>query len=429
MSGSFLIGAMTSVLLMSSCTAGPDQESAESTSQAPRPGTATIAVTGVSPIPTTGATESVSGPSSTPTTQPGVLTGPGIDDTTITLGSLVDPEADRGFQQGLALWAGSINNSGGICGRGIQISTGTSADLAQSYRDLGASVLGFATSAATQAQADTLSELMTADQMPALTFGGASTDLRQVSPVIIGPTDDILAIDSLDYLITTGTVATGDSIGVLLDTSRVAQDALKGLRWRADLEGIELQTTTDPLTAAADFAVLPAAFALVEPSVAAGLAHELPLTTVVLTTESGYRADLVSPADARHLRVVLATPAYGSDHPGAVAVAAAFSAAGMIDPGPLLFAGYAVGATWQRLLAQACDQGNLTREAMIAGLSTIGPASVDGMFGGSDPGQVVGSYLPASRSASIAQADPAAPTGLTPLTGLFTAEGINDYVP
>lgn len=66
---------------------------------------------------------------------------------------------------------------------------------------------------------------------------------------------------------------------------------------------------------------------------------------------------------------------------------------------------------------------------MIAALSTIGPASVDGMFGGSDPGQVVGSNLPASRSASIAQADPDAPTGLTPITGLFTAPGINDYVP
>lgn len=425
---SFLIGAVTSVLLVTSCTAGPDQQSADSTSEG-APGTTTIPVTGISLLPTAGAPESPSSSSPTPTTQPGVLTGPGIDDTTITLGSLVDPEADRGFQQGLALWAGSINNTGGVCGRGIQISTGTSADLARSYRDLGASVLGFATSAATEAQADSLAGLMTADQMPALTFGGTSTDLRQVSPVIIGPTDDILAIDALNYLITSGTVTTGDSVGVLLNTSRAAQDALKGLRWRADLEGIALETTTDPDIAAADFAVLPAALALVDPAVAAGLAHELPLTTVVLTTESGYRADLVNPADARHLRVVLATPAYGSDHPGAVAVAAAFSAAGMVDPGPLLFAGYAVGATWQRLLAKACDEGNLTRDAVIAALSTIGPASVDGMFGGSDPGQVVGSNLPASRSASIAQADPDAPTGLTPITGLFTAPGINDYVP
>lgn len=353
---SFLIGAVTSVLLVTSCTAGPDQQSADSTSEG-APGTTTIPVTGISLLPTAGATESPSSSSPTPTTQPGVLTGPGIDDTTITLGSLVDPEADRGFQQGLALWAGSINNTGGVCGRGIQISTGTSADLARSYRDLGASVLGFATSAATEAQADSLAGLMTADQMPALTFGGTSTDLRQVSPVIIGPTDDILAIDALNYLITSGTVTTGDSVGVLLNTSRAAQDALKGLRWRADLEGIALETTTDPDIAAADFAVLPAALALVDPAVAAGLAHELPLTTVVLTTESGYRADLVNPADARHLRVVLATPAYGSDHPGAVAVAAAFSAAGMVDPGPLLFAGYAVGATWQRLLAKACDEG------------------------------------------------------------------------
>ena len=132
---------------------------------------------------------------------------------------------------------------------------------------------------------------------------------------------------------------------------------------------------------------------------------------------------------ANRLLIALAAPAYGSDNPGAAAVARAFVGSGRTDPGPNLIAGYGVAATWGRLLAQACVTRTLTHAGIQAALTAVGPASVESLFGPADPGIVVRSALPATRVSSMAQADPAAAAGLRPLTWLQAAPGIADYDP
>ena len=82
----------------------------------------------------------------TPVTPDGLVTGPGVTDESISLGLLIDPAADRGLSDGVRLWQQAVNNSGGLCGRTVQLvatgDTGVPADLLAAYDAIGRSVLG-----------------------------------------------------------------------------------------------------------------------------------------------------------------------------------------------------------------------------------------------------------------------------------------------
>lgn len=88
-----------------------------------------------------------------------------------------------------------------------------------------------------------------------------------------------------------------------------------------------------------------------------------------------------------------------------------------------------MGATWGRLIGQACADRTLTRAGVWAAAAGIGPAPSTSLFGSSDPGLVVTSAVPATRASSFSVADSTAPTGLRSLAGLESAPGIDDYLP
>ena len=410
------------MLLVAGCTSAPDAIGTGSTSSsASTPVTASA----------TGPHSSSSSSSSSSATQPGMLTGPGVDETQITLGTLIDPATDRGFLEGLQLWKQSVNNAGGICGRSITVLSSGTADvptaLTDAYRALGTRVLGFVTQTGSADVRTSLATLLTADQVPALTVSGTATDLLYSSPVVIGPTDDILAINALDDLVTTGVVKAGDQVGVVTAGSTAATNAMEGLRWYADRHNLTLVVQTASGRDKTTLSGLPAVFALTEPADTASIVADLPMSTVVVTTLAGYDPTLVAAADATHLDITMSTPAFGADHPGATAVGSAITAAG-VTPGALTFAGYASGANWQRLLEAACEAQSLTRAGVLTALTTVGRASIESLLGGSDPSLPALRQLPATRSSAMAMADPTLPTGLRPLTGLIVAAGVEDYV-
>ncbi|AZI57246.1 hypothetical protein EH165_02800 [Nakamurella antarctica] len=364
--------------------------------------------------------------SQAPVTQPGVATGPGVSNTEIAIGALVDAGGDRGFSSGLSLWASSVNNDGGVCGRKVRIDTGGS-DVQAAYLEMGPSVLGFVMSVENESARSSVARTMSADQIPAVAVAGIAVDLFQTSPVVIGPTRDVMAINTLDHLVQAKAVGAAESIGVISDESPAAQDALAGLRWYAASAGIDVIVAATGKTPPPNFPSLPVVFSLAAPATTADLAAALPASTLVVTDVNGYDPTLLSAASAAHLQVMLPTPAYGSDHPGAAAVAKVLLAEGISSPGPMTFSGYAAGAAWQRLLTAACEGSSLTREGIRSAFSTIGPASLESMLGASDPGRVVSANRPATVTSALAQADPTAPSGMTPLTGLISAENIEKY--
>ena len=377
--------------------------------------------TGAPPVPTTTTV------SPTPVTPNGLLTGVGVDDTTMTLGLLVDTKVDRGFTTGVELWRNTINSTGGICGRTINTRTKTTTEsMVAAYARIAGSTLGLI-SLPTQSDRAVMDARSSADQLPNLTLAGSSAELTRTGPVIVGATEDIKAINALAYLRSTGKLQQGSILGTLTDTSADAANALAGVDWWAKRNDVTLvnRTTTGPT---GSWSGVEAVLVVADPAQVQATLDTTGPDVDVITNLNGYDAGQIPNPQGR-LLVSLAAPAYGSDNPGAAAVAAAFVASGQTDPGPELMSGFGVAATWGRLLAQACTDHALTHAGIRTAMTTVGPASVDSLFGPSDPGLVVESALPATRVSSVALADPRSPGGLRPLIWLQAAPGIADYQP
>jgi hypothetical protein len=381
-----------------------------------------------------GAPVTITSVSITPVTPDGMVTGPGVTDGAIRLGVLAQPARNRGFTDGVRLWQQSVNTSGGLCGRTIELSTngvdGVPEDLPAAYQAVGTSTLGLLTPGSDGSAA--LSASIAADQIPAIAATGTSAQLGPSGPVVAGATADILAINGLSHLLRAGALAAGDTVGVPSDGSGIAENALRGARWFAAENGLTLDVRdagTDPAEWADDRLLL----ALTDASTVSSLLAALPAQTSVLTLldgfdPAGWGPATTAAADGR-LYVATPTPAYGSDYPAAVGVTSWAAAAGTTAPGARLLDGFATGATWGRLITEACGERMLTRPGIDRAVTTVGPAPATSLFGPSDPGLVVLSGLPATRVSSISVVDTSSPAGLRSLAGLESAPGIEDYTP
>ena len=414
-----LIAAATLATLTSGCDSSLD-----------RPTGPTAAVQTATPTGTV--------PSITPVTPDGLTTGPGVSDDAITIGLLVDPARDRGFSDGVELWQQAVNTSGGLCGRTVRLVAtgvdGVPTDVAGAYDAIGRASIGLIT-LASPADSAALNTAIAADQIPTLSSTGTSAQLGPGRPIVVGPTDDVLAINGLDYLRQSGKLEQGASVGVLTDGSASADNALRGARWWAREHGVTLDVReADPDAAIPQWDAATTVLALADSAETARLALATAADVTILTTIDGYHpadwsVEALAAASAGRVLVSTAAPAFGSDYPAAVVVASRATAAGQTAPGDRLFDGYATGASWARLLTQACADRTLTRRGIEQATTTVGPASVDSLFGPSDPAQPVQSGLPATRVSAMSTPDPSAPGGLRPLTWLQAASGIEDYLP
>ncbi|WP_154674337.1 hypothetical protein [Nakamurella lactea] len=459
---------ITGGLLTSACTS-------TATPDGPTPGTAvaTSGSGGRTPAPTTA-------PSVVPVTVDGMLTGPGVDDASISLGLLVDPATDRGFTAGVNLWRDTVNNTGGICNRTIQIAgpdPSTAATLDESYENLGRSTLGLIT-LEPGAKGLSLASRIRADGVQAFTPEGLSEQLAWPSPVVLGATDDILAINAAAYLLSAKVLTAGSTLGVLVDDSARATDALTGLAWWAKTNGVTLRVlrsgdavpqdipavfaaTTPEQVATLLTATAPGASpgsavasgassaagtgtagsAISEPATESGTAGSEPATSggtaddgaatgpIVVTTLDGYLPAGMPAGQWNRLLVATVTPSSGADHPGVLAVDTAFADAGGTDPGPRMLEGYATGEAWSRLLEPMCAAKKLTRASAAEVLKGLAPASPDSLFGPTNPAAQVTAGQAASRVSAISRADPGLSTGLKSVTLLESAPGIADYRP
>ena len=374
----------------------------------------------------------------TPVTPDGFLSGPGVTDEEITLGVLVDPDRDRGFTSGVDLWRQTVNTTGGLCGRTVDLlqsgADGLPADPVLAYDMVGTSALGLLTLPPPN-DAVALNSRIVADQIPALTPSGTSAQLGPARPIVIGPTEDILVINALDYLQQTGRLESGATVGVLTDGSAAADNALLGARWWAGQHDIALKVhTVDPDLDLTDWNGSTNILSLAAAPETADLVAATPAEVAVITTIDGYEpdrwtAEALAAAKAGRVLVTTAAPAYGSDYPAAVAVASSAAAVGLSSAGPRLFDGYATGQNWGRLITQACSDRTLTRTAVELAATDVGPDSVDSLFGPTDPAQAVESAQPSTRVSAMSTADPSTAAGLSPLTWPEGAAGIEDYLP
>lgn len=387
------------------------------------------------------ATGAATTPTVTPATEPGMLSGPGVTGTSITLG-LIAPNAatDMGFRDGLRLWSDAVNAEGGICERTVTVrSVFGSPEVV--YRSIGRDVLGLITVGTPE-----LTALISADRIPTLTPEGTSSVIAvRTGPVVLGAPESVLAVNTASYLLRRNVIRSGGSLGVVVDDSADGQDALAGLRWWAPRHQVQLREYAPgqrpdagvPAVYAAGSADQVAELlrqtanggpaAVTSTAAAATLAGvNTAAGPVIATSLDAFQLGALPQEQLDRLLVATVTPAATAEHPGANAVTAAFrDAFGTERPlGARTLEGYATGQFWGRTLTAMCTEQNLTRSAATRILASQSAASPDSLYGPTDSAAQLNQGQPASRVSAVSVADPRAASGLRALTLLESAPDI-----
>ena len=394
--------------------------------------------------PTPTPTDAVTPVSIVPVTPDGLSTGRGVTDDDITLGLLVDADRDRGFGRGVEFWRTSVNNAGGICGRRIELlgngRGGLPDEPVDAYDTVALNSLGLITLAGRDQEA-ALNGRVSADQIPTLTSEGTAEQLGPDRPIIVGATDDVLVINVLDTLRDSGRLADGDSIGMLSDDSPSARNAVQGARWWGERRGVTVDLRTvspdggtdlaaevdDALTTWGDAA---AVLAFVPADAAGIVVAAAPAAQPIVMLPDAYRPAGWSEqarAAAGRVFIGLPTPAAGSDHPATSAVVGALAREGAEPLDVRVLTGYATATSWGRLLTAACEERLLTRRGIEEVIGTVGPAPPDALFGPSDPALPIQAARPATLESAVGQGAPTTPNGITAVTALVSADGIDSY--
>lgn len=320
----------------------------------------------------------------------GVKSGPGVTDTTITLGALTDlsgPYAPLGksIVNAQQLYVDEINAQGGICGRKLAITVRDHGYDVQkavaAYTEIKGGVAGFPQvigSAVVTALQDSLKQ----DRI--LTFPQAwpATLLNRPEIQIVGTTYDIDMINGMDFLAQAAQLKSGDKVGHVYFEGEYGENALAGAKFAAGKLGVQIveqkiKATDTDLTAqiaALRGAGVKAILISAGPTQTAtlvGFGAVAGLRVPVLTSAPGFHPQVMASAAAGALEqllyVVSAAPAMGADIPAVKKLAADYKAKypdGTLDQG--VISGYNAMKIFGEDLKAACAAKDLSHAGIIA---------------------------------------------------------------
>ncbi|GCD95217.1 ABC transporter substrate-binding protein [Embleya hyalina] len=320
----------------------------------------------------------------------GVKSGPGVTDTTITLGALTDlsgPYAPLGksIVNAQQLYVDEINAQGGICGRKLAITVRDHGYDVQkavaAYTEIKGGVAGFPQvigSAVVTALQDSLKQ----DRI--LTFPQAwpATLLNRPEIQIVGTTYDIDMINGMDFLAQAAQLKSGDKVGHVYFEGEYGENALAGAKFAAGKLGAQIveqkiKATDTDLTAqiaALRGAGVKAILISAGPTQTAtlvGFGAVAGLRVPVLTSAPGFHPQVMASAAAGALEqllyVVSAAPAIGADIPAVKKLAADYKAKypdGTLDQG--VISGYNAMKIFGEDLKAACAAKDLSHAGIIA---------------------------------------------------------------
>jgi ABC-type branched-subunit amino acid transport system substrate-binding protein len=378
-----------------------------------------------------------------------VKTDVGVTDDTITLGSLADHSGvfkvlSLAFTEGDAIWADEVNEAGGICGRDIVIDlkdTGYKVDNAiPLYEELKGTSLGIIQMVGSPILA-ALKTRIEQDNMVVSPGSWASVNLDAPEVMMVGQTYDVEMINGLSYLQSNGMIADGDTIGHIYTDSEYGQGGVMGSKYYAEqhkLNVIEAPiggTDTD-MTAtitkmksqgvtAIAITTPPAAVAsTVVQNVAQGL--NVPVMGNNPTFSPTMYTDETVAAGLEYFYQASSVAPYGSDNPLAKKVAKAYEARTAEPPNIGVMQHYVTALAWGAVLEQACKDGDLTREGIVAAKEKVDSVDSQGLGGELDfsvPG------APSSRESYILAASNDAPDKLVIAEGgeLFESPDATEY--
>jgi ABC-type branched-subunit amino acid transport system substrate-binding protein len=369
--------------------------------------------------------------------------GPGVTKDSITLGVLTDQTgpfaaASAGIAQGRQLYWIAKNAQGGVCNRTVKFSINDHAYNAQTATSLYAqqqpNVLAFDELLGSPMIAALLPSIQT-DQALTMAVSFSSNLLDNPYVVVTGSTYDIEMINAVEWLVDSGKVKKGDTIGHIYLEGDYGENALAGTMLAADKLGLEvskqqIQPTTADLTAqvtALDKAGAKVVLLTTTPPQAAsavGVAAAGGTNQYFVGSNPTYSPALMRTAAAGALQksyvVVQSTAPFASEEPGPTKVRNEFTANfPNATPNQFVNYGYAQGELMAQVLDTACASKDLTRKGLLKAFQSIKSFDSKGLVAPMDftrPGQ------PPARQVMVLQPDPAVAGTLSVVAPLFASK-------
>jgi ABC-type branched-subunit amino acid transport system substrate-binding protein len=377
-----------------------------------------------------------------------VRTGPGVTDSTISLGVLGDfsgPFAPLGknIMQGNQLYFDKLNATGGVCGRQVRLVVADHGYDTQRAVNLYAqeepNVLGFVQLLGSPMTA-ALEQDILQDQVLAAPAGWSSLMLRHPYLMVTGTTYDLEMINGLDYLVKQDRVSRGDVVGHIYLEGDYGGNALQGSTFAAGRFGLNLEpvkaTGTDR-----DFTVQIAALkarharailASVTPAqtlAIAGAAKAAGLDVPILSNNPGFDPAIlqtpIGPTLEQNLLMVASYAPFAADIPAARELAGSYQARYPNDrPSAAVDYGYAVANAYGEILAEACAGKDLTRDGVhraFRSVHTIDTGGLNPRLHFSDAGK------PSSDEVYVLRPNARVPGGITIAKNLFASDLAGQY--
>ncbi|MDX2705673.1 ABC transporter substrate-binding protein [Streptomyces sp. PA03-6a] len=378
----------------------------------------------------------------------GVKTGPGITDSTITLGVLTDLSGPygplgRSVLQAEKLYVDQVNAEGGVCGRKLKLLVrdhGYDVDTAiVHYGEMEpkiAAMPGLLGSTIINALLDSIE----VDDVMTTSLGYSSALLGQPTLTTINATYDVDMINGFDYLADTQGLGPGDRVGYIYLEGDYGSNARRGARFVADKRGMtlvekkvgptrkDLSEEVRELGEAGVKAVL-ISTSPAQTAAAVGAAAAGGLDVPFLGSAVGYDPQLLktpaAPALLKMLQLVAPTPAMTSDTPEVRKLVADYKRRYPGDPlDQGLETGHNTMAVAVQDLKSACEAEDLSREGIIAAHRRqkgfdpgLGPA-----LDFSDP------WRPSATQSYIVKPDRGVPGGLAGVKDAFKVPLVEQYL-
>jgi ABC-type branched-subunit amino acid transport system substrate-binding protein len=393
-----------------------------------------------------GCSSKAGGPA-TASTPGAVTTGPGVTDSTITLGSLAvttGPAAVVGKDvvEGQQVILKQINDAGGVCNRQIKIELRDTAFDPQkavaAYNELEPSVAGFSQ---LFGSAPTAALISSVENDKVLTMpAGFSADLLGYQHLAIsGGTYDIDMINGLTYFADKAGLKAGDKVGHVYISGEGGQNSLEGSKFAAKKLGLEIvpqeisPTATDvtsqvsALKAAGVKAVL---LTVIPGSLASfvGVAAATGFNVPILATAPSFAPPLLATPVAPALeKIYIASPlpAVASDTAGVREFVTAYKA--QFPTGTPSQATLIGGVMFKMIvsgLQEACKAGDLSRDGITKAFRTISKfdTGLGATYDFTNPKKAP------STATYILQPSKTAVGNLTEIQGAKTAPALSEYL-
>ena len=375
-------------------------------------------------------------------------TGPGVTESTITLGLLSDlsgPFAPLTIPivHAQQLYWNERNDAGGVCGRKVELVVKDYGYDVQKgvvqYRALAPDVAAIQQLAGSPLTTALLPSLQK-DRMLSVLAAWPSSLLGTDFVIEVGTTYDIEVINGLDHLSDQGKIASGDKLGHLYFEGEYGENGLKGTEAYAKENGMsvvkqKIQPTDEDMSGQvaafrrAGVKAIVVTTAPTQMASLAGIAAAQGLNVAIVGNTPTYDPALLKTPAAKALKasamIVGSVLPYASRTPENAKIAKAFRAAYPKDtPKASVQFGYASSRVMHEVLNRACENGDLSRDGLVTAARGISGLKTDGLVAGDLDYSRLGE--PSTRAVFISKpAD--VPGGLRPIGPAKVSNFAQDY--